>query len=204
MHIEINTYNIDQRKINEIVSVLTNDGVIIVPTDTVYAFACSIYSNKAIEKICRFKGVKPEKANLSFLCCDLKNISEFTKPFDRTIYKMLNRNLPGPFTFILEASAKVPLIFRSKKKTIGIRIPDNAIALAIIEKLGHPLMAASLHNEHDSIAEYLTDPAEIFEKYEAEIDAFIDAGAGGNQPSTIIDCSQAEAEIVREGKGQLM
>ena len=203
MHIELNEHNIDGRKITAIISVLKNDGIIIVPTDTVYAFACSIFSNKAIEKICRFKGVKPEKANLSFLCHDLKNISEYTKPFDRSIYKLLNRSLPGPFTFILEASGSVPSVFRSKKKTIGIRIPNHQGTLEIIRQLGHPLMAASLHHEEDPVKDYLTDPSEIFEKYDTVIDAFVDGGAGGNQPSTVVDCSGGEVVVVREGKGEL-
>lgn len=203
MHVEINPNNIDDRKIKEIVSVLKSDGVIIVPTDTVYAFACSIFSNKAVDKICRFKGLKPEKANLSFLCHDLKNISEYTKPFDRSIYKLLNRSLPGPFTFILEASGSVPSIFRAKKKTIGIRIPDHEVALEIIRQLGHPLMAASLHSEDDPIKEYLTDPTEIFEKYENAIDAIVNSGYGGIEPSTVVDCSGDEITLVREGKGIL-
>ncbi len=203
MQYNINPKNIDDRKIDAVVKVLKNDGVIIIPTDTIYAFACSIYSEKAIEKICRFKQVKVEKANLSFLFNNLKNISEFTKPFDRSTYKLLNRSLPGPFTFILEASSKVPAIFRSRKKTIGIRIPDHPVALQIIEKTGHPLIAASLHDSDDPITDYLTDPTEIFEKFETITDAFVDCGAGGNKPSTVVDLTGSELVIVREGKGVL-
>ncbi|MBS1764190.1 MAG: threonylcarbamoyl-AMP synthase [Bacteroidetes bacterium] len=203
MQFEINPDNIDDRKTDAVVRILKQDGVIILPTDTVYAFACSIYSEKAIEKICRFKQVKVEKANLSFLFNNLKNISEYTKPFDRSVYKLLNRSLPGPFTFILEASSKIPAIFRSRKKTIGIRIPDHPVALAIIEKIGHPLIAASLHDSDDPIMEYLTDPNEIFEKFESITDAFVDCGVGGNKASTVVDLTGNEVVVLREGKGIL-
>jgi tRNA threonylcarbamoyl adenosine modification protein (Sua5/YciO/YrdC/YwlC family) len=203
MHLEINPLNIDDRKIDAVVKILQHDGVVIIPTDTVYAFACSINSAKAVDKICRFKNVKVEKANLSFLFHNLKTISDYTKPFDRSIYKLLNRNLPGAFTFILEASTQLPAMFRSRKKTIGIRIPDHAVTLKIIERLGVPLMAASLHDADDPIADYLTDPAAIFEKFESVTDAFVDSGAGGNVPSTIVDCMDDTITIVREGKGEL-
>lgn len=204
MLLPILSHSIDQRKIATVVSVLSNNGVIIIPTDTVYAIACSIKSAKAFEKICRLKNVKPEKANFSFLCNDLKNISEYTSPFDRSIYKLLNKNLPGAFTFILEASNNVPAIFRNKKKTIGIRIPNNAVALNIIETLGNPLMVTSLHNADDPIADYLTDPAEIFEHFENTIDIIIDSGYGGNIPSTVIDCTTAEPSLTRQGAGELL
>jgi tRNA threonylcarbamoyl adenosine modification protein (Sua5/YciO/YrdC/YwlC family) len=203
MVVEINRDNINQRSIEQIIAVLTNDGVIIIPTDTVYALACSIKSNRAFEKICRFKNVRPEKANFSFLCNDLKDISFYTKPFDRSIYKLLNKNLPGAFTFILEASSNVPSIFRSKKKTIGIRIPNHAVTLKIIETLGWPLMATSLHNSDDPIADYLTDPKEIFENFENDIDLIVDSGNGGNMPSTVVDCASGEAVIIRQGLGEL-
>ena len=203
MVLELLPHSVDQRKITTIVDLLNNNGIIIIPTDTVYAIACSIKSNSAFEKICRFKNVKPEKANFSFLCNDLKDISFYTKPFDRSIYKLLNKNLPGAFTFILEASSNVPSIFRSKKKTIGIRIPNHAVALKIIETLGCPLMATSLHNSDDPIADYLTDPKEIFEKFENDIDLIVDSGNGGNIPSTVVDCSSGEAVIIRQGLGEL-
>lgn len=203
MIVEVNSVNIDQRLIDSIVASLQNDGVIIIPTDTVYAIACSIRSAKAFERICRLKNVRPEKANFSFLCSDLKNISEFTKPFDRNIYKLLNRSLPGPFTFILEASSSVPSIFRNKKKTIGIRIPDHPVTCKIIESLGNPLMATSLHHTDDPIADYLTDPLEIFERFENSIDMIVNSGNGGNMPSTVVDCTANPPEVIRQGAGEL-
>lgn len=200
MLIQIFPNNIDQRKIKTVVEVLKNDGVIIFPTDTVYAIGCDIYSNKAIERICKIKNVKPEKSNFSFICNNLSHISDFTKPFDRSIYKLLNRSLPGPFTFILNASSAVPTIFKNHKKTIGIRVPDNKIPLSIITELGNPIMSTSLHNE-DEIVEYLTDPSEIFEKFESVVDLIVDGDYGGNTPSTIIDCTGNAPVIIRQGAG---
>jgi tRNA threonylcarbamoyl adenosine modification protein (Sua5/YciO/YrdC/YwlC family) len=202
MFLQINPSNIDHRLIKEVVAVLKKDGVIIFPTDTVYAIGCNIYSNKAIEKISRIKNVRAEKANFSFICSDLSNISDFTKPFERSVYKMLNRSLPGPFTFILNANTAVPAIFKNNKKTIGIRVPDHAIPISIIKELGNPIMSASLHNE-DQIVDYLTDPAEIFEKFENIADLIIDAGYGGNEPSTIVDCTSTHPVIIRQGAGTL-
>src|SRR6185436_19661505 len=191
MLLKINPSNIDPRIIKTVVDVLKNDGVIIYPTDTVYALGCNIYSNKAIEKVCRIKNIKPQKANFSFICSDLSHISDFTKPFDRSVYKLMNRNLPGPFTFILNANSAVPAIFKNHKKTIGIRIPDHTIPLNLIKELGNPIMSTSLHDE-DEIVEYLTDPSEIFEKFETMVDLIIDGGYGGNQPSTVVDCTSGE------------
>jgi tRNA threonylcarbamoyl adenosine modification protein (Sua5/YciO/YrdC/YwlC family) len=200
MHLKINPDNIDLRKIRAVIEVLKNDGIIIYPTDTVYAIGCDIYSNKAIEKICRIKKIKPEKSKFSFICNNLSHISDFTKPFDRSVYKLLNRSLPGPFTFILNANSAVPSIFKNNKKTIGIRIPDNPIPLSIISELGNPIISTSLHDE-DEIVEYLTDPAEIFEKFENMVDLIIDGGYGGNVPSTVIDCTGKESFLVRQGAG---
>lgn len=202
MLLEINKQNIDDRKIKLAVNVLKNDGVIIFPTDSVYAFGCTIYSTKAIEKICRLKNVKLEKSNFSFICNDLSHLSDFTKPFDRSVYKLLNRSLPGPFTFILNANNAVPSIFRNNKKTIGIRVPDHAVALAIVKELGNPLMAASLHND-DELIDYITDPSEIFEKYDSTVEMIIDSGAGGNLPSTVVDCTGNAPVILRQGAGHL-
>ncbi len=204
MLLQILPHSIDQRKIETVVSLLNNNGVIIIPTDTVYAIACSIKSAKAFEKICRLKNVKPQKANFSFLCNDLKNISEYTRPFDRNIYKLLNKNLPGAFTFILDASNNVPVIFRNNKKTIGIRIPNHPIALRIIETLGNPLMVTSLHNADDPITDYLTDPTEIFERFENTIDIIIDSGNCGNIPSTVVNCTTTEPDIIRQGAGEIV
>ena len=186
--------------ISKAVDLLKNDGVLIIPTDTVYAMACSINSNKAFEKICRLKGVKPEKANFSFLCSDLSHISDYTKPFSREVFRVMKNSLPGPFTFILNASSHVPSIFRSNKKSIGIRVPDNNIAQAIVRELGNPLMVTSVHDE-DEILDYTTDPEVIHEKFGNDVDLIIDGGYSEFHPSTIIDCTGPIPEIIREGKG---
>jgi tRNA threonylcarbamoyl adenosine modification protein (Sua5/YciO/YrdC/YwlC family) len=203
MLLQINPSNIDQRLIKTVVQVLRNDGVIIYPTDTVYALGCDIYSNKAIEKICRIKNIKPQKSNFSFICSDLSHISDYTRPFDRSVYKMLNRSLPGPFTFILNANSAVPAIFKNNKKTIGIRIPDHAIPLSIIKELGNPIMSASLY-DNDATTDYLTDPAEIFEKFETVVNLIIDGGYGGNEGSTIVDCTGVQPIVLRQGAGMLL
>ena len=181
---------------------LKNDGVIILPTDTVYAIAASIYSNKAIENICRLKNIKVEKANFSFLCQDLANISKFTKPFSTEIFRMMKNSLPGPFTFILNANSHVPTIFKSNKKTIGIRVPDNIIALSIIKALGNPLMVTSVRSD-DDFEEYLTNPNDINERFGELVDIVIDGGPSRFDPSTVIDCTGDLPLVVREGKGKV-
>lgn len=200
MLLEIHPENPDQRKIDQVIAAIKNGGVVIIPTDTIYALACDIYSHKAIDKVCRIKNVKLEKSNFSFLCSDLANISKYTRAFDRRIYKMLNRALPGPYTFILEAGSEVPSIFRAKKKTIGIRIPDNKAVQMIIQGVGNPLMSTSLHDLDDIVA-YPTDPNVIFEMYEHSVDIIVDAGYGGNTGSTVVDCTGNEPEIIRQGIG---
>lgn len=202
MLIDIHAENPDQRKIDQVVSIIRGGGVAIIPTDTVYALVCDIYNHKAIDKVCRIKNVKLEKSNLSFLCRDLANISTYTRAFDRSIYKLLNRSLPGPYTFILTASSEVPSIFRSKKKTIGIRIPDHRAVFGILDGLGNPLMSTSLHDQ-DKIVVYPTDPSDIFEKYEKLVDVIVDGGYGGNTASTIIDCTGNEPVVVRQGAGNI-
>ena len=188
------------RHIEAAVEKLKDDGVLVIPTDTVYALACSIHSNKAFQRICRIKDVKPEKANFSFLCSDLSNISDYTTPFSREVFRVMKSSLPGPFTFILNASHSVPVIFRSNKKTIGIRVPDNNIAQAILGQLGHPVMVTSVRQDDDQI-EYTTDPALIDETLGKQVDLVIDGGTGEFRPSTIIDCTGAIPEVIREGKG---
>lgn len=192
----------DDRDIRKIVTILRDGGVVIIPTDTIYAMVCDIYNHKAIDKICRVKNVKLEKSNFSFLFDSLSNISRYTRAFDRTIYKLLNRALPGPYTFILEASSEVPSIFRAKKKTIGIRIPEHAIVQKIIAELGNPLMSTSLHND-DEITEYPVDPYEIDELYGNEVDCVVDGGYGHLTGSTIIDCTSGQPEVIREGAGDI-
>jgi tRNA threonylcarbamoyl adenosine modification protein (Sua5/YciO/YrdC/YwlC family) len=194
--------SINQKYIEQITWTLKNDGVIIIPTDTVYAVAGSIYSNKAIERICRLKNIKVEKANFSFLCRDFENVSAFTKPFSTEIFRLMKSSLPGPFTFILNANSHVPTIFKSNKKTIGIRIPDNIIALSVIEALGNPLIVTSVHPDED-MEEYLTDPAEIQEKFGDTVDIVIDGGPSRFSPSTVIDCTNDNPIVIREGKGKI-
>jgi tRNA threonylcarbamoyl adenosine modification protein (Sua5/YciO/YrdC/YwlC family) len=202
MLISIHPQNPDARKVAQVVDVLSKGGVVIIPTDTIYALACDLYQYKAFEQICRMKDVRPDKANFSLLCNDLSNISQFTKPFDRAVYKLLNRALPGPYTFILDASSEVPSVFRSRRKTVGLRIPDNKIVLDIIEKLGHPLVATSIH-DIDEIREYPTDPDEIFDIYGNQVEMVVDGGAGKLIASTVIDCTGNTPEVTREGAGDI-
>jgi tRNA threonylcarbamoyl adenosine modification protein (Sua5/YciO/YrdC/YwlC family) len=193
--------SINEKHISQIIETLKNDGVIIIPTDTVYALAGNIYSNKAIDKICKLKNTKIEKANFSFLCQDLSNISEFTKPFGTEIFRLMKNSLPGPFTFILNANNNVPNIFKSNKKTIGIRVPDNKIALAILKALGNPLMVTSVHSGDED--EYLTDPQEIYANLGALVDIVVDGGPSQFVPSTVIDCTNDTPVVTREGKGKV-
>lgn len=200
--ININPENPQENKIDEAVRILEKGGVIIYPTDTVYALGCDIHNQKAIEKLCRIKGVKVEKTNLSFICHDLSHISEYCKQLDNSTFKVMKKALPGPFTFILAASSKVPKILQAKKKTVGIRVPNNEIARQIVAKLGNPIITTSLKDD-DDVIEYTTDPELIFEKYEKMVDLVIDGGYGNNVASTIIDCTNGEFEIIREGLGDI-
>lgn len=194
--------NPNPRDVRTIVEALRNGGIIIYPTDTVYGLGCDITNLKAVEKVARFKGVKIEKANFSFICSDLSHLSDYTRPISNTVFKLIKKNLPGPFTFILEANNNVPKYFKGKKKTVGIRIPDNNIIRDIIYELGNPILSTSIHDE-DEILEYTTDPELIYEKYQDIADIVIDGGPGELIPSTIVDCTGHEIEITREGKGKL-
>lgn len=194
--------NPDPRRVRQIVEVLRNGGVIIYPTDTVYGMGCDITNQKAVEKICRIKGINPKKHNFSFVCADLSNISQYTRIISKPVFKMMKKGLPGPFTFILEASSQVPKILHSNKKTVGIRVPNHGIPRAIVEELGQPILSTSIRDE-DEIIEYSTDPELIFEKYQNLVDVVIDGGYGSNMPSTILDCTGDEVVVVREGLGQL-
>lgn len=200
MILKIHPKNPEPRKIAEVVAILAKGGVAIVPTDTIYAFVCDLSQYKGFEKICRIKGLKPEKANFSLLCKDLSNISNYTKPFDRAIYKLLNKALPGPYTFLLEASNEVPSLFRSKKKTIGLRVPDHPIIQQLIEALGRPLVSTSLH-DMDEIVEYPSDPELIGEQWESVVDVIVDGDFGHIVASTVIDCTSGDPVVVREGAG---
>ncbi len=194
--------NPDPRRVRHIVEVLRNGGVIIYPTDTVYGMGCDITNQKAIEKICRIKGINPKKHNFSFVCADLSNISQYTRVITKPVFKMMKKGLPGPFTFILEASTQVPKILHSNKKTVGIRVPNHGVPRAIVEELRQPILSTSIHDE-DEIIEYSTDPELIFEKYQNLVDVVIDGGYGSNIPSTILDCTGEDFVVVREGLGQI-
>ncbi|MFN3760467.1 MAG: L-threonylcarbamoyladenylate synthase [Algoriphagus aquaeductus] len=194
--------NPDPRRVRQIVDILRNGGIIIYPTDTVYGLGCDITNQKAVEKICKIKGINPKKHNFSFVCADLSNISHYTRVITKPVFKMMKKALPGPFTFILEASSQVPKILHSNKKTVGIRVPNHGVPRAIVEELGQPILSTSIYDE-DEIVEYSTDPELIFEKYQNLVDVVIDGGYGSNVPSTILDCTGEEVVVVREGLGQL-
>lgn len=194
--------NPNEKQVQQVVDCLKNGGVVIFPTDTIYAIGCDIYQRKAFEKIARIKNVKPEKANFSFIFNDLSHLSEYCKHINNSVFKIMRKSLPGPFTFILEAGNKIPKIMQTKKRTIGIRVPDNNITKAIIEKLGNPMISTSIHDD-DEIVEYTTDPELIYEKYESQIDIMVNGGPGQNIASTVIDCTDEEPEILREGLGEI-
>lgn len=191
----------EESKLRLITECLLDDGIIIYPTDTVYGLGCHILKPKAIEKVCRIKGIAVEKANFSFIFYDLSHLSDFTKPIDNSTYKIMRKALPGPFTFILHAGSTIPKIFRTKKKTIGIRVPDNNICREIVKELGNPLMNSSLHNENNEITEYMNDPEEIHNKYHKIVDMVIDGGIGNLTASTVVDCSGSGINIIRQGLG---
>jgi tRNA threonylcarbamoyl adenosine modification protein (Sua5/YciO/YrdC/YwlC family) len=191
--------NPNPKQINQVVEVLKKGGIIIYPTDTVYGLGCDITNNAAMERVARLKNINLEKANLSFICYDLSNLSDYTRQIDTPTYKILKRALPGPFTFILEGNNNLPKVFK-RKKTVGIRIPDNNIIREIIRQLGNPIVSTSIYDE-DELIEYTTDPELIYEKWKDLVDVVIDGGFGGNIPSTIIDLTKDEPEVVRVGKG---
>lgn len=200
--VKIYPENPNEKEIEKIVKLLRNGGVIVYPTDTVYSFGCDLNNKSALEKVARLKDVKLQKANFSVIFNDLSLLSEYTRQIDTATYKLLKRALPGPFTFILEASGTVPKIFQNKKKTIGIRIPDNNIPRAIVQALGNPIIATSVHDE-DEIISYTTDPELILDKYDKLVDLVIDGGFGDNDASTVVDLTNGQREIIREGKGDI-
>lgn len=191
--------NPNAKTILKVVNVLQNGGLIIYPTDTVYGLGCDISNTKALQRIAKIKGIKLEKANFSFICNDLSHLSDYVKQIDTPTFKLLKHNLPGPYTFILPGSKTLPTAFK-KKKTVGIRIPDNAIALDIVKALGRPIISTSIYDE-DDIIEYTTDPELIFEKWKHTVDLVIDGGYGDNHASTVIDLSGDTPKVIREGKG---
>ena len=200
-YVKLYSENPNAKEIEKIVRTLQKGGLIIYPTDTVYGLGCDITNTKALEKIAKIKGVKLEKANFSFVCNDLSHLSDYVKQIDTPTYKILKRALPGPYTFILPGSNSLPKAFK-KKKTVGIRVPDNSIARALVENLGNPIVSTSIYDE-DDVIEYTTDPELIYEKWKNIVDIVIDGGYGDNEASTVIDLTDEEPIVIREGKGSL-
>jgi tRNA threonylcarbamoyl adenosine modification protein (Sua5/YciO/YrdC/YwlC family) len=201
--LKIHPQNPEGRKISRAVKVLQDGGIIVYPTDTVYGIGCDLMNRKAVERLCKILDIKPQKLDLSFICNDLSHISEYVKNLDTPTFKLLKKNLPGAFTFLLEASAKVPKILDVNKKTVGIRIPDHAIPRMIVSELGNPLITSSIKND-DVIREYTTDPEEIYQDFKNNVDLVIDGGVSGNIPSTFVDLTLSEPSIIRQGLGEFV
>lgn len=202
MLIRLYNENLNLKKLRQVVDILEGGGIIIYPTDTVYAMGCSINARKAIDKLALFKGMNPDNPDLSFIFHDMSQLSDYTIIHDNSLFKLLKKNLPGPFTFIVRANSQIPKLFMGKKKTVGIRIPDNNIIREIVKELGKPVITTSIHDP-DDVIEYTTDPELIHEKYKDFADAVIDGGYGSNEASTIVDCTGDEITIVRQGLGVL-
>lgn len=203
MLIKLYEENPNPKQVQAVCDILSRGGVIIYPTDTVYGIGCDIYQHKAVERIARIKGIRPDHANFSFIVSDLSHLSDYAKWVNNDTFKLMKRTLPGPYTFILHASSNVPRILKNRKKTVGIRIPKNNIIMEIVRELGHPILTTSLHDS-DEIIEYTTDPELIHENFEEKVDLVIDGGFGGNVPSTVIDCTGEEPLILREGAGEML
>lgn len=202
MLLKIHPANPSARAVQKVVDILREGGLVIYPTDTVYGLGCDIFNTKAVEKVARIKGVKLKDADFSFICHDFSHLAYYTRPIKSSSFKLLRKNLPGPFTFILPASNNVPRLFKNKKKTVGIRIPDNHIILEIVKNFGQPILTTSVHDE-DQVLEYTTDPELIHEKFKLTVDVVIDGGYGRNIPSTVVDCTDDEPLIIRQGLGNL-
>lgn len=202
MYVKLFEDNPNGRDIRKVVDILKDGGVIIYPTDTIYAMGCDINQVKAVQRVCHLKGVKPEKANFSIICQDLSNIAMYAK-VSNEVFKLMKHNLPGPFTFILPATNRLPHVMMNRRKTIGIRVPDNFIVQAIVEELGNPLLTTSVKAD-DEVVEYMTDPELIHERYGNLVDLVIDGGYGKNVASTVVDCTGDEITIVRQGIGDLI
>jgi tRNA threonylcarbamoyl adenosine modification protein (Sua5/YciO/YrdC/YwlC family) len=200
MLIKIYPENPSPRHIQMVIDVLKKGGIIIYPTDTVYAIGCDMNNRDAIDRLCNIIHKKPEKANLSLICCDLSELSRYTVPFEDKIFRMMRRSLPGPYTFILEANSKVPKLFKNKKKTVGIRVPDNSIITSLVREFGNPLVSASIHANREE-DDYYIDPEEIYDEFKNKVDIVIDGGFGDVLVSTVLDCSTGEIILMREGKG---
>lgn len=201
MLLKIYPENPNPREIDKVTEVLRDGGLVIYPTDTVYAIGCDALNVRAVEKICQMKGINPQKSNLSIICYDLSNLSEYAK-VNNAAFKLMKKNLPGPFTFILPTSSELPKIYKNRKE-VGIRVPDNNIIRTPVKELGNPILTMSVHDD-DDVVEYTTDPELIHEKYEDMVDLVIDGGYGGLEPSTVVDCTTDDFEIIRQGKGELI
>ncbi len=202
MYIRLYNENPNPKHVRQVVEILEKGGVIIYPTDTVYGIGCDITKPRAVERVALIKGINPKKSRFSFICHDIAQIAEYTTPIDNHIFKMMKRNLPGPFTFILESGNKVPKILKSNRKHIGIRVPDNNIIREIVKELGNPILTTSLKDD-DEILEYTSDPELIYEDFQNLVDCVIDGGYGNNVPSTVIGFEDGEPEIIRQGMGEL-
>lgn len=200
--IKIHPQNPEARKIHHTVDVLRKGGIVIYPTDTIYGIGCDLMNRKSIERLCRIMDIKPQKLDLSFICNDLSHISEFVHRIDTPVFKLLKKALPGPFTFILESSSRVPKILDVNKKTVGIRIPDHNIPRQLVQELQNPLITTSIKDD-DQIKAYTTDPEEIYEDFKHLVDIVVDGGAGGNIPSTVVNCIDNEITIIRQGLGDI-
>ena len=203
MLIEINPDNMDQRSIERVLESLRKGGIIIFPTDTVYAMGCDLYNKKALNKLAALKGIRLKKAKFSIICNGMSDLSDYVKNIDRPTFKLMNRSLPGPFTFVLTATNEIPRLFDTNRKEIGIRIPDNPIVKEITRQLGNPLVTTSLHDDEDEIMDYFIDPYEIYERYDSKVDLIIDGGYGNLLASTVVECVDGNVEILRQGAGIL-
>jgi tRNA threonylcarbamoyl adenosine modification protein (Sua5/YciO/YrdC/YwlC family) len=200
--LKIHPKNPEPRKISHVTDLLKKGGVIVYPTDTIYGIGCDLMNRKAIERLCKILDIRPQKLDLSFICQDISHISEFIRGMETPVFKLLKKVLPGPYTFILESSSKVPRILDVNKKTVGIRIPDHAVPNMIVAQLGNPLITSSIKDD-DRIKEYTTEPEEIYEDFKLLVDLVIDSGAGGNIPSTVVDCTGSEIKVLRHGLGDI-
>lgn len=203
MLLEINPNNMDQRSLDQALQSLRKGGIIIFPTDTVYAMGCDLYNKKALNKLAALKGIKLKKARFSIICGGMSDLSEYVKNIDRPTFKLMNRSLPGPFTFVLTATNEIPRLFDTNRKEIGIRIPDNPILKELTEQLGNPIATTSLHDDEDEILDYFIDPYEIYERYDSKVDLIIDGGYGNLLASTVVQCIDGDIEILRQGAGIL-
>lgn len=204
MLLEIHPDNPSERKIRQVVDLLENDGVIIYPTDTVYALGCDLMSKKGLEKIARIRGINPSKARFSFICENFSQLAEYAAQIDNEVFRLMKQLLPGPYTFILKASHQVPKLIQGKRASIGVRVPNNNIPLEIVRMLGRPIITASLKtNQEDDFLEYLTDPRDIDDRFAKLVDLIIDGGPGGNDGSTVIDCTTSPPELIRQGIGPI-